>query len=277
MASSKQEKLNQLGEDAFRSDVIVPLLRKLGYTNVRLHHGPAEYGKDIICRYEAPLSTENIAVVAKIGNLTGAAKPKAMTLRLADVREQIRQAFSIPIEDATLRSPTNVNRVIVWISGSITNSVHHQVTNDNGNSYDYVDFIDGSKTIELLDDLYPSYWTIGDFNITSYFSNARKKYSELEELLALGVQHTSRQLPTVFISPKLELIERVRSKQARQQGLPRKKFSFSQLLKIHPQNTAIIGGLGTGKSTALRRILLHIIENNETALQKISNTDLPKV
>ncbi len=268
MASSKQDTLNLLSEDAFRSDVIVPLLRELGYTNVRLHHGPAEYGKDIICQFIAPLSTEHIAVVAKVGNLTGAAKPKTLTLRLADVKEQISQAFSIPIEDATLRSPTNVNRVIVWITGTITNSVHHQVTNDNGNSYAYVDFIDGSKTIELLDALYPSYWTIGDFNITTYFSNARKKYSELEELLSLGVQNTSRQLPTVFISPKLELIERVRSKQAWQQGLPRRKYEFTQILKIHPQNTAIIGGLGTGKSTALRRILLQVIENNETALQK---------
>ena len=268
MANTKQEKLNSLSEDAFRSDVIIPLLRNMGYTNVRLHHGPAEYGKDIICQFKAPLSIENIAVVAKVGNLTGAAKPNSLTLRLADVKEQISQAFRIPIEDATLKSPTNVNRVFVWISGTITNSVDHQVTNDNGNSFVNVDFIDGSTTIEKLNELYPSYWTIGDYNITTYFSNARKKYSELDELLALGVQNSHRKLPTIFISPKLELIEQVRSKQARQQGLPRKTFAFSRLLKIHPQNTAIIGGLGTGKSTALRRMLLQIIEINETELKK---------
>src|SRR5690606_11844830 len=62
-------------------------------------------------------------------------------------------------------------------------------------------------------------------------------------------------------------IPRVRSKQAMQEGLPNKRYSFSKLLKLRV-NTFIFGDMGSGKSTLLRRMLISIIEDNEQALRK---------
>ena len=272
MVESKQDILLRLHESDFQRDVVIPLLKNLGYTNVRLRHGPNEYGKDIICQFQTPLSRLNVAVVVKRGHLSAAISPKTTAKKpvnkLADVREQVHQAFNIPIDDASDSSQTSVNSVMVWISGNMRSNVHHQVVHDLGNNYANVQFKDGPATVELLDDIYPQYWTIGDYSLSTYFSNARAKYSQLQELLALGLRDSTRQLPSVFVEPRIELRERVRSKQAIKEQLPRKRYQLSKLLDGHPQKIALIGGMGSGKSTALRRLLLSTLDNNEKEVKK---------
>ncbi len=246
----------------------MPLLQKMGYERIRDVHGPDEDGKDIVCRYRTPLSTVNIAVVIKKGDLSNRKSSKQGTNRLVEVREQVREAFTVPIEDASEKTSVAINSVIVWVSGRIRSGVRRQVTRGLTSEFINVEFKDGPETIDLLKAHYPEFWTIGDFNISTYFASARTKYSQLQELLALGLRDSHRQLSSVFVEPKIELRERVRSKQAIKERLPRKRFQLSKLLESHPRNVALIGGMGTGKSAALRRLLLQIIEVNEKELRK---------
>lgn len=263
MVSSKLKRLASLSESDFRTEVAIPLLQRMKYTNIRDTHGSDEHGKDIVCQYATPGQTFNIAVVIKIGDLSGATTPRHGAHILSVVREQVRQASTIPVDNVETKSPLSIGNVIIWVSGKITSNAKHQVTHDRANTYVNMDFWDGSKTVEMLDKHYPEYWTIGDHAIVTYYSNAREKHSRLEDILALGSIHADYRLPNVFVPPRLVRIEKVRSKQAKQERRPLKQYTFAELVKHSNDNTVMIGDLGTGKTTALRRMLIKTIDTNE--------------
>lgn len=263
MAKSKLQQLASLTEGEFRTKVAIPLLQRMNYTNVRDTHGTDEFGKDIVCQYATPGQTFNIAVVIKKGDLSGSTTPRQGVHLLSVLREQVRQAHTIPVDDVETKSLRSIGNVIVWVSGKITSNAKHQVTHDRANTYVNMDFWDGPKTVEMLDEHYPEYWTIGDHAIVTYYSNAREKHSRLEDILALGSVHAEYRLPNVFVPPRLVRIEKIRSKQAKQERRPLKQYTFAELLKPSNDNTVMIGDLGTGKSTALRRMLIKTIDTNE--------------
>lgn len=262
MSRSKLQKLKALSENELRQDVIIPLLLNMKYRNVQDTHGADEFGKDIVCQYDTGLQTLNTAIVVKKGDVSGSTSPKSTGGTLGVIREQIHLALSVQSEDLNAKAPLTITNVIVWISGKFKSKARHQITYDRSNAYVNIEFRDGAKTVELLDAHYPEYWTIGDHTIVNYFSNAREKHSKLEDILALGSAPARHHLPKIFVPPRLALIPKVRSKQSTQKQRPMKEVPFTDLLESSNDRIAIIGDLGTGKSTALRRILLLTIESN---------------
>lgn len=264
----KYERLNSLNEDEFRTEVLMPLLKRMGYEQVRIRHGSKEYGKDLTCFQTTKLGTVHYAVVAKVGNISGAASARDSIL-VSTIKDQIVQAFTIPIQDVTYsHSEVFVNQVIVWTTGRISSNAQERIIRDIKLEYrNNVVFIDGEKTIEHLETYYPAFFTIGDASISTYYTNAKRLYSRLEELYAIGGINAQKQLPVIFVAPTLKHIPRVRSRQAKQENLPNKRYPFSKVL-ARPVNTFILGDMGSGKSTLLRRMLLSIIEENEQKLQK---------
>lgn len=268
--STKHQKLNTLTEAEFREEVIIPLLIKMGYERVRLRHGPQEYGKDVTyCEPSKLTSATHYAVVAKVGKISGAASGRDSIL-IQTIKDQIIQAFTIPIEDVTdTRShETYVNQVIVWTTDTISDNAQKRIIKDIKVEYrNNVTFVDGDTTIEHLEKYYPSFFTIGDKVISSYFEKSKSTYNRLAELYTIGGTNAQKSLPVVFVSPTLEHIPRIRSKQAKQEKLPNKRYSFSRLIE-HKTNILLLGEMGSGKSTILRRLLIEIIEENEKNLQK---------
>jgi len=269
MASKKYEFINEMQEVNFRQQIVIPLLKKMGYLNVRERHGSDEYGKDIVCCETNDLTTDYIAVVAKRGDVSGRASNshKNKIHRLSDVEVQIQQSFRVPYTDVTDRGSNIINKVIVWISGKFTSNANHQILHHMQSTYPNITFVDGEKTIELVDKYIPMVFQIGDTGISSYFNTARNTYSKLTELVILGDRRDVRQIPSVFVSPTLIHIKKRKTKQEQQESKPPTKYDFSRLMKIKG-NTAIIGDMGTGKSTILRRILLEIVDQNFSKMQK---------
>jgi len=267
--SAKYAQLNALSEDEFRQQVLVPLLKKMDYENVRLRHGAKEYGKDITYSESSKLNINYYAVVAKIGDISGAAAGKKTTL-IVTIEDQIKQAFTIPIQDVTDAhiDERYVNQVIIWTTGKISDNAQKRIMNDLKTEHrNNIRFIDGNGTVDFLEKYYPSFFTLGDVSISNYFENAKLAYSRLDEIYSAGGTNAQKQLPAVFVSPTLEYIPKIRSKQSRQEGLPNQRYSFSKLLEQR-RSTFLLGEMGSGKSTILRRLLIQIIENNEHKLQK---------
>jgi hypothetical protein len=270
MSDPKLERLNRLSEEEFRELVLMQLLRKMGYEKVRLRHGTDEYGKDITCCINSALGSTYYAIVAKVGDISGAASGKLSGL-LMTVKEQIDQAFSMPIEDIADDKSNNipVNRVIVWTTGKIRNHAIKRVTDGLDTRYkNNILFKDGETTIEYLDKFYPSFFTIGDASIANYFDGAKKAYGHVEELYSIGGRSNQNTLSAIFVSPTLQHIPYRRTKQARQERRPNKRYSFSKFMSLPNNPVLILGEIGSGKSTLLHRIVLNTIEQNEKDLKR---------
>lgn len=256
----KVKLLKKLNEQEFRVEVLVPLLRRLGNERVRERHGPGEYGKDITFIEVRPLGNNYHAIVAKVGNISGAASGKA---NLATVMTQVNQAFDIAVDDIEEKRKVPVSHVTVWTTGSISRNAVEQVVNSLSSEYRNVSFKDGEATVELLEEYYPAYFTIGDPYVSDYYTGAKAFHSQIEELRTLGTSSDNLRLPVIFVPP----LFRPYAKGSKTSEMPSNLLSLSELISS-ADDIAIAGQLGSGKSTVLRRILLSVIESNEAQNQR---------
>lgn len=260
--SERWKMLQELDEAEFRTDLLVPLLRKMGYHDVRERHGPAEYGKDITFREASPLGDQYHAVVAKAGPINAAASGKH---NLNTVENQVDMAFKMPMPDVEAKKKQHVDRVIVWATGRISGNAQDRIIEGRAREFRNIGFKDGQATIELLEAYYPAFFTLRDPYVSDYYSGAKQFYSRLEELRTLGCSSEGHRLPAIFVPPRLRRYGEV----PKVGGERAKKvlYSFSDVL-AETRSTVIIGGVGSGKSTLLRRMLINIIEQNEQALRR---------
>ncbi len=268
--SSQKEKLQKilsLNEASFRVDVIVPLLKKMGFEKVKETHGVNELGKDIVFYEPAKLGGFHSAVVAKAGNISGSASGEK---NLQIVLNQINMAFKNPFFNVEDKQNYLVSKVIVWTSGSISGNAEKQIQNQLSEFRNVV-FFDGQKTVELLEEFYPAYFTFGDPTISDYFYAAREHYSRIEELRSLGGAIDDHHLPSIFVQPKFTLMSDGRIGVDDYLGKRKKvddvEIGFLDLLKFK-KNYFIVGPAGSGKSALLRNLLLMTIDQNEKNLAR---------
>jgi hypothetical protein len=257
--SSEIQNLQSLSEEDFRQEVLIPLLRKMNFQKVRERHGPDEYGKDITFFEPAEFGGTRYAIVAKVGSISGAASGKS---NLEIVKNQIRQAFSMPYFDLEDKRSYSIDKVIVWTTGNISRNAQEQIKELSDQHFKYVDFRDGSGTIDLLNKYYPTYFTIKDPILSEYFDAVKKHYCRLEELRTLGTSDNEKRLPVIFIP--LFFTEFASRKM---ENGKKRIYSIDEITK--DQNSFIIlGEAGAGKSTLLRRMLIGMVETNEKNASK---------
>lgn len=94
-----KERLQGMNEAQLRKEVLIPLLKKMGYQDVKEYHGGAgEQGKDIVCWDTDKLGIRrNQALVVKAVNITGRANAARGTA--TEVLTQISQCFGKPFQD----------------------------------------------------------------------------------------------------------------------------------------------------------------------------------
>ena len=263
MSIDKRQSLHSLDESRLR-ELLVILLRKMGFSRVHLNHGANEYGKDIVFKEDGTLGDTYYAVIVKTGDISGSNDGSAnLTNILRNINNQIEDAFEVAYEDVTSDDSKRhrINEVIVWTTGRISRKAEKQIIENLDNRYRNVRFRNGNDTIELLEQYFPSYFDIDDAAIANYFDKSKAKYSSIEERYSLVLADSSGSLPTTFVAPKLEILSGSPSRDANR--LKRqKRVPFSRVVSMK-SNTAIVGEMGSGKSTLLRRILLNIIANNQ--------------
>jgi hypothetical protein len=89
--------LQSLTEAELHELILMPLLSRMGYRNVRSLHGPQEYGKDIVFDHHDPLSrVRHYGLVVKRGPLSGSV---SSSTSLRTTRFQIIQALDTPFFD----------------------------------------------------------------------------------------------------------------------------------------------------------------------------------
>jgi len=107
----------------FTISILIPLLRKLGFTNVKYNHGTKEYGKDIVFARKTEFDDlEFYGVQVKYGDVSGSAK--------SDIDELISQAddaFKMPFYDIYTRTQQRISKLIFAISGRFTGNAVEKI------------------------------------------------------------------------------------------------------------------------------------------------------
>lgn len=132
--------LRQMTEDRFRTEVLIPLFKAMGYLDVVLHHsGALEQGKDIVMWKRDDLRERvNFAVVAKskpiFGNVSSA----------GEVITQIQQCFGRGFQDNVTLEEQVVHRCIVACPHDLRKEAQNSITSAlDSKLAPHVDFVCG--------------------------------------------------------------------------------------------------------------------------------------
>lgn len=130
-------------EKEFTLRVLLPIIRKLGFSNVKYNHGKREYGKDIVfSRLTEFDEIEHWAAQVKFGNVRGGANSD-----IDEIFHQIEDAFKMPFYDLYTKARVRPSKVCVIISGKFTENAIEKIC-DKIESHaikNNVLFIDGER------------------------------------------------------------------------------------------------------------------------------------
>jgi hypothetical protein len=154
----KKEIIKKLRESELRRNVIIPLLKAAGYSDVHEFHGTIEKGKDILFREPNKLGESFIhAVMVSKEDISGVVGDSKSASRIL---EQAEMVFNESYKDKYTGKIVSVDRCWVITSGNITPQAIESISGklEKYNLNRLIRFIDGDKVIELIDQHYPQFW-----------------------------------------------------------------------------------------------------------------------
>ncbi|MCW4048109.1 MAG: restriction endonuclease [Candidatus Bathyarchaeota archaeon] len=131
-------------EKKFTLEVVLPLLRKMDFVDVKYNHGTREYGKDVtFSENNKFVIRKNYAIQLKAGNISGKAGGE-----IDIIIGQIDDAFSMPYYDTSSRESRYISELLIIISGRFTDNAKEKIIEKVRQRN--VSFLDIDKIEELL-------------------------------------------------------------------------------------------------------------------------------
>ena len=127
----------------FTLRVVLPILRKLGFSNVKYNHGNREYGKDIVfSRLTEFEEVEHWAAQVKFEDIRG-----GVDSEIDEIFSQIEDAFKMPFYDLYTKTRVRPSKVCVIISGKFTENAIEKICEkiESHAMKNNVLFIDGER------------------------------------------------------------------------------------------------------------------------------------
>jgi len=138
-------------EPKFTKEVMIPLLKKMKYKNVRYNHGVDEHGKDVIFSEINKFGEEIFyAVQIKAGDISGGSNSDINTLV-----NQAKRAFTMPFKLLGEKHERHLSFFIIAISGHFTRIAKDVIVQQIERPYKQNVFFWDKDSIE---DLIDSYW-----------------------------------------------------------------------------------------------------------------------
>lgn len=105
-------------EQEFTLRTVLPILRKLGFQNVRYNHGKREFGRDVVfARVTEFKDLEFWGAQVKFGDVAGGADAE-----VDELLGQIEDAFMMPFYDLYTKQKQRISRLAIIISGKFTDN-----------------------------------------------------------------------------------------------------------------------------------------------------------
>lgn len=131
-------------ETKFSLEILLPLIRAMGFYDIKYNHGKREFGKDItFSEFDRFGIRRNFGVQVKKGDLSGEAGSE-----LDKLIGQIDDAFTLPYIETTSREERYISDLIISISGRFTDNAQIKIVEKVKHRNIY--FMDIDKIQELL-------------------------------------------------------------------------------------------------------------------------------
>lgn len=140
---------NATNEADFTISIFIPLLRKLGFTNVKYNHGKREFGKDVVFARKTEFDDlEYWGAQAKFGDISGGA-----TSDINTIINQAEDAFRMPFYDVYSRTKQRISKLVIVTSGKFTNNAVEKICEgiERHSLKNNMIFIDGDKIDTLTE------------------------------------------------------------------------------------------------------------------------------
>jgi len=110
-------------EHLFTTEILLPTLKKIGFSEVKYTHGTKEFGKDIIfSKINEFNRIEYYALQAKAGDVKG-----SVSGQVNEIIQQIDDAFRIPFNLIGVSNEIYITKVIIGISGKFTENAEIKI------------------------------------------------------------------------------------------------------------------------------------------------------
>ncbi len=136
-------------EKDFTLRMVLPILRKLGFQNVRYHHGMREFGRDVLfARFTEFQELEHWGVQVKFGDVNGGASSE-----IDGMLGQINDAFRMPFYDLYTRQQQRISKLAIVISGRFTENAIEKICEkiESHAIRNNIVFVDGEKIQTLAE------------------------------------------------------------------------------------------------------------------------------
>lgn len=140
---------NAENEKEFTLGTVLPIIRKLGFQNVRYNHGKREFGRDVLfARVTEFQDLEFWGAQIKFGDVSGGA--------VADINEllmQLDDAFKMPFYDLYTKQQQRISKLAIIVSGKFTENAIEKICEkiESHSLRNNVVFIDGEKLATLAE------------------------------------------------------------------------------------------------------------------------------
>ncbi|MEU6135396.1 hypothetical protein [Nocardioides sp. NPDC047086] len=148
------EYLNECSEDQLIEEILLPLLRQLGFHRITPagHKDKAlEYGKDVWMRY--PLPTQHVlyfGIQAKRGKLDAAGQTRAGNVNVAEIYTQAQMMLAHEIFDPEINKRVLVDHAFIVAGGEITKQARNWLGNKlDANRRSQIMFMDREDLLNL--------------------------------------------------------------------------------------------------------------------------------
>lgn len=136
-----------MNEDQYTNEIIIPLLRHMGFIEVTYNHGIEEFGKDVLfTEFDRFGNKKYHAAQIKVANILG-----GNNKGINDLVDHITNAFEMPFSDLVTKKEQNIADFFVFTKGEFRGNAK-KIILANGRLKPYIHriyFYDGQRTTEL--------------------------------------------------------------------------------------------------------------------------------
>jgi len=140
---------NIQNEKGFSLQIILPILRNLGFQNIKYNHGKREYGKDVVFSRLTEFSElEHWAAQVKFGDISGEANSE-----IDKIIAQLDDTFKMPYYCIYTRRKERISKLLFIISGKFTENAIVKICEkiEINALRNNIVFIDGDKIQNLIE------------------------------------------------------------------------------------------------------------------------------